>query len=149
MTKKSVGDNTNGKGARIPNERPDAVIGRPKKDFDFEKIKYDLMCGCSGVALAEEFGVHYDTLYDWVKEKTGMSFSDFSQKMKQKGNDNIHKKQYEIAMQGTKESVSMLIWLGKQRLGQKDKHESNVNLDSKVSVFELMEKDDKKGTDTE
>jgi hypothetical protein len=33
---------------------------------------------------------------------------------------NLASKQYQVAMSG---NVSMLIWLGKQWLGQKDKHE--------------------------
>jgi hypothetical protein len=44
----------------------------------------------------------------------------------------IHFKQFQIAMNG---SERMLIWLGKQRLGQVEKVESRAEFDSKVVIY--------------
>jgi len=49
-----------------------------------------------------------------------MGFSEYKNKRKETLRINLLKKQYDVAMAG---NVSMLIWLGKNELGQKDKIE--------------------------
>ena len=48
----------------------------------------------------------------------------------------IKRKQFELAMQG---NVQMLIWLGKQHLGQKDKPVDNSWWDRPIEGFEFID----------
>lgn len=76
------------------------------------------------VYCAERLGINIDTLADRIKEKTGLSFSEYKEQKKEAMRVNIRKKQYDIAMAG---NVSMLIWLGKNELGQSDKNETKLD----------------------
>jgi len=88
--------------------------------LDWQKIGKMLEADCSAVGIADEFGVSVDTLYVRCKRDHTLSFSEFSQQKKAKGDDLLRVKQYQAAMGG---NVVMMIWLGKQRLGQSDKTE--------------------------
>ena len=97
--------------------------GRPSTSMDWNRIEKMAMAGSNGVQIAAAIGVHYDTLANHCeKDKPcGYSlFSDYLRAKREKGNDLLLRKQYDIAMSGDK---SMLIWLGKNRLGQVDKKE--------------------------
>lgn len=88
----------------------------------FIPIPWDLVdqyleYGCTGAEIAPKLGIHHDTLYSATKRIKGMYWSEYSARMKQKGNISLRQKQYEIAMEGDR---GMLIWLGKNRLDQKD-----------------------------
>lgn len=100
--------------------------GRPKKKL--EEMKFDgwdqlnsLIVFGSEVFCAEKLGLNIDTLAARIKEKYGCSFSEYKNKRREPLKINLLKKQYDVAMSG---NVSMLIWLGKQYLGQSDKIES-------------------------
>ena len=72
---------------------------------------------------AERLGINRDTLAARIKERTGLSFSEYKNQKKEAMRTNLRKKQYDVAMAG---NVSMLIWLGKNELGQKDKLEHDT-----------------------
>jgi len=94
--------------------------GRPKKDIDFDLLDRLLQIQCTLRECADFFGVSEDTIERRVREKTGLSFAEYSAQKKEKGKISLRRKQFEVALAG---NVSMLIWLGKQYLGQKDKQE--------------------------
>lgn len=97
--------------------------GRPELEIDWEKADDLLMKGCNGVQVAAYFDVHPDTLYNRCVSEKGTNFSDYSQKLRQKGNTFLHQKQYEVAQEG---NTTMLVWLGKQRLDQKENKEKEL-----------------------
>jgi hypothetical protein len=109
-------------------------MARPKKDL--ENIVFDgwdqldaLIVWASEVYCAEKLGINIDTLAARIKERSGLSFSEYKHKKKESLRINLLKKQYDVAMAG---NVSMLIWLGKNELNQSDKQElkaMNVNTD--------------------
>lgn len=70
---------------------------------------------------AEQLGMSADTLDRRLKEKYGFGFKEYKNKVREPLRINLMKKQYDVAMQG---NVSMLIWLGKQYLGQSEKNET-------------------------
>ena len=76
---------------------------------------------------AEQLGLNVDTLAARIKEKTGLSFSEYKQQKKEPLRINLLKKQYDVAMMG---NVSMLIWLGKNELNQTDKVDQKVDVDA-------------------
>lgn len=107
--------------------------GRPKKTL--EAMKFDgwdqldtMIVFGSEMFCAEKLGLNIDTLAARIKEKYGCSFSEYKKKRREPLMINLLRKQYDVAMTG---NVSMLIWLGKQYLGQTDKIESQ-------ETFELV-----------
>jgi hypothetical protein len=114
--------------------------GRPRKDL--EDIKFDgwqqldaLVVWSNEAYCAERLGISVDALAYKIKEKTGLSFSEYKQQKKEPLRINLLKKQYDVAMAG---NVSMLIWLGKNELGQSDKQD--VLAKSEVAI--IIDKDD-------
>lgn len=111
-------------------------MARPRKEL--EDIKFDgwdqldsLIVFASEVYCAEKLGMNVDTLADRIKNKYGLSFSEYKKKRQEPLRINLFKKQYEVAMQG---NVSMLIWLGKQYLSQSDKASDEEHKPSEILV---------------
>jgi hypothetical protein len=114
-------------------------MARPRKEL--EDIKFDgwdqldaLIVWSNEAYCAERLGINIDTLAARIKERTGLSFSEYKAQKKEPMRINLLKKQYDIAMNG---NVSMLIWLGKNELGQSDKNEVRQNLDTST-VFKVV-----------
>lgn len=95
-------------------------IGRPKANIDWEKADEYLIAGCSGRELAALFGLQPNTIYSRCLEDHGITFTEYSEQRYAKGDNFIRKAQFEKAME---KDNTMLIWLGKNRLKQKDKEE--------------------------
>lgn len=110
-------------------------MGRPvfelnDKDFDvaiqLPMIKADiclLMGGCSE-----------DTIERYVKKRFKKTFAELQSERRQHFRKNILGKQYEMAMKG---NVTLLIWLGKQYLGQKDKQEISGDEEQPLTISYL------------
>lgn len=94
---------------------------RPKANIDWEKVGQLVAAGCDGVQVAAYFGIHPNTLYLACEEEYKISFSDFLQEKRSKGDAMILASQFEAAIRD--KDRTMLIWLGKQRLGQREKQE--------------------------
>jgi hypothetical protein len=90
---------------------------RPRKKIDWEQ--FDKLCGlqCTQVEIASWFDCSVDTIERAVKREKKTSFADYYDLKRGKGRISLRRRQWEVAMQG---NVSMLIWLGKQYLGQSD-----------------------------
>ena len=106
--------------------------GRAEITIDWKQVENLLMAGCSGAEIAASLGMHPETLYDRVVKEFKISFTDYSYKYKQKGDSLLKAKQFESAIKD--KNIPMQIWLGKQRLGQKDKTDLEVNSVSKVHI---------------
>lgn len=105
--------------------------GRPKKEIDFDMVDNLLGIMCTGEEVADILDVDYDTLNARIKEQFKVSFSDYIRKKQSKGKASLRRRQYLTAVE--EGNPTMLIWLGKQYLGQKDKPES-VALDSEPLI---------------
>ena len=102
--------------------------GPKPKVIDYTKL--DAMCAihCTGEECAAILGMDYDTLNAVLKRDGHGKFSDYFRIKGSNGKMSLRRKQYDQAMSG---NATMLIWLGKQWLGQTDKHEE-VGEDSGV-----------------
>jgi len=109
-------------------------MARPEKEIDWEKVDYYLMAGCSGAEIASHFCLSPDTLYDRTCAKYGKNFSSYSHELRQKGDSLIRAKQFDKAIKG--DNV-MLVWLGKNRMGQKETHE-NTNVPNDKALDNLL-----------
>jgi hypothetical protein len=109
-------------------------MARPSKDL--ENMEFDgwdqldaLIIWASQEYCAEKLGISVDSLARKLKEK-GYGFAEYKRKRQEPMRINLLKKQYDVAMSG---NVSMLIWLGKQHLGQSDKAENTIDI-SKIQI---------------
>ena len=111
-------------------------MARPRKPIDLNE--FEKLCGlqCTKMEIQGRLDVSDKTLDKWVKETYGVSFSVVFEQKRVTGKVSIRRKQYEVAQKG---NVTMLIWLGKQYLGQKDKQETDLG-DNAKQIFELAYK---------
>lgn len=84
-------------------------VGRPKLDIDPELVEKLALIHCSVKEIATICNCHPDTIRK--------NFSDIIEKGKADGKMSLRRKQFEVALSG---NTSMLIWLGKNILGQTD-----------------------------
>jgi hypothetical protein len=100
--------------------------GRPEKPINWPRVDELLEAGCHGTEICPHFDLTPDAFYDRVYKKFGINFTDYSQKMRQKGDSLLREKQYKKALKGDN---MMLIWLGKNRLNQSDSsNEKSVDI---------------------
>jgi hypothetical protein len=88
------------------------------KEINWETIDGMLIAGCNGTQCAAAIGIHPETLYNRCKDERGMGFSDYSQAKRAHGDGLLHAAQFQKAYKD--KNPTMLIWLGKQRLNQKE-----------------------------
>ena len=100
-------------------------MARPKKDLDIKLLKNLAKIQCTQNEVCGIVGVTDKTLVTKLKEFGYEGFSDFLKKEGSDGKMSLRRKQFEPAMQG---NVPMLIFLGKQWLGQKDKVETSEEM---------------------
>ena len=123
--------------------------GRPRIDMDepaftaWDKLDA-LIIWSTQEYCAEQLGMSADTLSQRIKEKTGLSFPEYKHQKQEPMRINLLKKQYDTAMNG---NVAMLIWMGKQYLGQSEKVSTkNEHEFSEAPTFEVkfVKKENKK-----
>ena len=99
--------------------------GRNTITVDWDEVDRYLVGGSNGVQIAAMLGICNDTLFRRCEEDHKMTFSDYAAKKRAKGDSYLHNAQFKAAMKG---NTSMLIWLGKQRLGQKEDQNKNQTM---------------------
>lgn len=113
------------------------AMGAPVKlleniEFDGWDLLNSMIVWGSQEYCAEKLNIAIDTLSLRIKEKYNMSFSQYKNKRREEAVFiPLFQKQYEIAMNG---NCSMLIWLGKQYLGQKDQVETETSIKDKIEI---------------
>lgn len=105
-------------------------------DKQFEELKTLASLFCTKEDCASFFGIDADTLYRNIQDKYGITWREFFELHSGSGRVSLRRKQFESAMNGDK---VMLIWLGKQHLGQTDKIEQKTHDVSKDSNTALLE----------
>ena len=113
------------------------TMARPQIEIDWKTVKN--LCGiqCTGQEIADVLDISYDTLERRVKSEFKMSFADYIKKNSANGKMSLRRKQYETAMSG---NTTMLVWLGKQYLGQTDKQVTENTSRIEVSTLsDLMD----------
>lgn len=95
-------------------------MGRPKKRIDFKDV--DKLCSlqCTAEEIASFLEVSVDTLERRIREKFDLTFAEYFSLKNGAGKISLRRRQWQAAESG---NVAMLIWLGKQYLGQSDKSE--------------------------
>lgn len=108
-----------------------AKRGRPKIEFDLKQVEKLAMLQCTYDELAAFFDCSKDTIINRMKDDE--SFSAAYKNGLEKGKMSLRRMQWRAAESG---NVTMLIWLGKQHLGQTDKqdvkHSGEMDIEVKL-----------------
>jgi len=111
-------------------DTPEVGTGRPRKPIDWKLVDEMLYAGCLGTEIAASIGVCADTLYqrcvEECRDEKGnqyLTFSAYSQEKSSVGESILRRTQFNKAQEG---DTSMLIWLGKNRLGQRDNKDMTI-----------------------
>ena len=115
--------------------------GVPLIPIDWKIVDDLLMAGCTGTEVASYFGVHPDTLYLRCQDEKKMGFTEYRTIKKQKGDSLLRATQYKVAIDKDK---TMLIWLGKQRLGQREDPQQEDSFNGELKEFMSFLREDLK-----
>lgn len=110
--------------------------GRPEKPIDWKIVDDLLIAGCTGTEVASHFDIHPHNFYDRIVKKHNMSFTDYAAEKRQKGHSLLRTKQFQKAMSG---DTSMLIWLGKNKLDQRDSSKEETDTQLIVKTVQYIE----------
>lgn len=103
------------------NEEKKASVGRPKIEFDeadWDNIKKMCQIFMTKVEIAGMFNCSEDTIEKRIKERYGMNFTAYYKEASAGGKMSLRRSQFKSAVENG--NVAMLIWMGKQHLGQSD-----------------------------
>lgn len=91
--------------------------GRPR--IEISQQQFEALCNimCTEEEIAGIFDCSVDTIENWCKRTYKQTFSEVYKRKSATGKMSLRRKQREVAMAG---NTTMLIWLGKQYLGQRD-----------------------------
>lgn len=117
-------------------QRAKNKMGRPRRELEeLEFNGWDILDSeikwASEEYVADKLGMSVDTLARRIKDRFGLTFAEYKKKKLESIKSNLLKKQYDVAMSG---NVTMLIWLGKQYLGQSEKVEEKVEQEVKQEI---------------
>lgn len=110
--------------------------GRPLRDFDPTLFKNLCHIHCTVDELEAVLNCDQSTLDKWCKRHYKESFQTMYRQFRNNGKASLRRIQYRLA----EKNAAMAIWLGKQELGQKDKHEiehTNINKEEEITQPEL------------
>lgn len=100
---------------------PPSGTTRPLKPIDWEMVDDLLISGCLGTEIAPFFDMHPETFYDRVLIEKGVGFTEYSSKKKAHGEAILRDVQFKKAIGlSDKGDNTLLIWLGKNRLNQRE-----------------------------
>jgi len=103
-----------------------AKRGPKLKVVDWEE--FDKLCGiqCTLPEIAAWFNVSEDTIERIVIREKHCKFAEYFNQKRSRGKIPLRRRQYQAAMDG---NTALLIWLGKQYLGQSEKIEKQDIVD--------------------
>jgi hypothetical protein len=116
--------------------RPREKAGQLPKHIDWNQVEQMLIEGGNGVQVAACLGIHPETLYLRCEKEHGIGFSAYSQEKRAKGDLILHHAQFEKAVKG--KNPTMQVWLGKQRLGQKENQSDLAITPETIAAFEAL-----------
>ncbi len=97
-----------------------AKTGRPLIQIDRTQFENLCFMMCTLEEIAGFFRVNEKTILRWCKREYGDTFGNVYKRASAGGKTSLRREQWKAAKKG---NVTMLIWLGKQWLGQTDKIE--------------------------
>lgn len=116
-------------------------VGRPPKEFDQKNFESLCQIQCTEEEICQFFSCSEKTLNKWCREKYGANFSQVFREKRGVGKISLRRAQYQAALNG---NASLLIWLGKQYLGQSESAgtEDKKEIEDLTPVSEMLNLDD-------
>lgn len=108
--------------------------GAPVKSIDVALAEKLAFINCTDKEVAHCLGISEDTLTR--RKQADPIFTETLERARSSGRMSLRRRQFEKAQAG---SDTMLIWLGKQLLGQRDRHELSGDPDNPLSVRYVVE----------
>jgi len=108
--------------------------GRPRIEIDWKLIEGLCEIQCTQSEIASVAGISVDTLVRSCPVDQNVSFAEFYKIYSENGKSSLRRAQFKKAMSG---SVPMLIWMGKQLLGQRDK--SDIDMTRKHTIHDFTD----------
>jgi len=105
-------------------------MARPPKEIDERQVQLLAGCGCTSEEIASKLGCSKDTIE--------RRFAASLEQGRNNGKTSLRGKQVELAMKG---NVQMLIWLGKNMLGQKDRSAIDLNSITPEQALAILKAD--------
>jgi hypothetical protein len=116
-----------------------AKRGRKTYQVDWSKVDYYLKVQCEGTEIADCFGISPMTLYRACEREKKVNFEVYKQQKASEGKNLLKVKQFQSANEG---NTTMLIWLGKQYLGQTEKQTMDIKSQNDVFLDIMMRVED-------
>lgn len=107
-------------------------MGRPRIEIDWELVEKLAQIMCTQIEICSVIGCSVDTITRACKEKYGSTFAEYIKTHQNTGKASLRRAQFQAALKG---NPTMLIWMGKQFLGQADKVENTLVDRRDVSEF--------------
>jgi len=108
----------------------DKKDGRPKIEIDYDQVKRLCQIFCTQEEICNFFGISVDTIERRFQERYGKTFQEKYKQFSVDGKISLRRKQFKRCEEG---SDTMLVWMGKNHLGQKDKNEQEI-LDHEIKI---------------
>lgn len=110
--------------------------GRPRLYINWDEVDKLCMMHCTKVEVALWFGVSEDTIERACKREKKVRFAEYYEQKRTLGKAAIRRVQFQKALGG---SIPMLIWWGKNNLGQSDKSEDILRQYAEPIIVELSD----------
>jgi hypothetical protein len=109
-------------------EKEPRSVGRPSKEMSEEELEKLVAMGCTDVEISAWFGMTVRTLQEKRKEEP---YKTIFETAREKTQISLRRAQLKTALKG---NASMLIWLGKVMLGQKDAVKLSGDSENPIAV---------------
>ena len=109
-------------------------IGRPRADIKVDEFEKLCAIQCTKQEIADWFRCSEDSVDRFCKRQYGEAFAVVHEQKKSVGKISLRRRQYQVAEKG---NTSMLIWLGKQYLGQRETAEVKVEQSIDESIKKM------------
>lgn len=118
----------------MPRKPTGNPTGRPLTDI--RKEEFEKLCAiqCTKPEIADWFRCSEDTIDRWCYREYGVSFAVIYAQKRSVGRISLRRRQFQTAEKG---NASMLIWLGKQYLGQTERAEVAINQSMDESIKKM------------
>jgi hypothetical protein len=96
---------------------------KPMSDEEYEKLIAMIRIQCTQEEICGIYEMSIDTLNRRISERGDENFAGLYKKHSDEGKASLRRSQWKKAQEG---NATMLIWLGKQMLGQRDSQDLNL-----------------------
>ena len=108
-------------------------MARPLKEVDRKNFEKLCELQCTKEEICGFFELTDKTLESWCKRTYNVGFSEVFKQKRGNGKIALRRAQFQTAERG---NATMLVWLGKQYLGQRDQPEENIDQEDSEVYFE-------------